>query len=268
MTAGSPVESVDRALEVLRTLAEAGAGGRTLGELSGTLGWHKTTLHRALGALRFRDFVTQDPTSGRYLLGPAAVALGESYYREENLPALLHPALVALCAATDELVHLGVLSGTQVVYLDKVEPERAVRVWSAVGRRNWAVTTALGRAMLAYRGTESAMLDGYVRAVGDSRPVDADRVRAEVEAAQHRGYAVENEENEPGIGCVAVPLVRAGVAFAALSVTVPVERLTGDRVARLHEQMVQIVPPLLPQGVSFPTAGGWGGHHDGRGRPV
>src|SRR5450759_3324071 len=172
----SPVESVDRALLALQALARAGAHGMGLAELAATLGLNKTTVHRALAALRFRGFVTQDPSSGSYLLGPSATQLAEDFFGDENLPVLLHPALMALCGAVGELVHLGVLSGTEVIYLDKVEPERSVRVWSAIGRRRAAVTTALGRALLAYRGTDRSSLLEYLRAAGDETVVDAAHV--------------------------------------------------------------------------------------------
>ncbi len=247
----SPVESIDRALLTLQTLARAGARGMSLAELAGALGVNKSTVHRVLAALRFRGFVTQDPASGAYALGPAATQLSDDYLGDENLPALVHDALVALCGVADELVHLGVLSGTHVVYLDKVEPERSVRVWSAVGRRSPAVTTALGRALLAFRGTDRSALAGYVRAAG--RPeVDVDGVWAVLERARARGYATEDQENEVGISCVAVPLLRSGSAVAAVSVTAPAERMTPARVQALHAQLRDVLPPLLPAGLHLP----------------
>jgi len=244
MTSSSPVEAVDRALLVLEALAAAGPQGMTLAELASRLDVHKTTAHRALAALRFREFVSQDPTTGSYVLGGAATGLAESYFGEDNLPALLHPALVALCAATDELVHLGVLSGAQVVYVDKVEPERAVRVWSAVGRRMPAVTTALGRALLAQRGASRDVVGRYVEAAGGG--ADAEAVWREVERARERGWAREVEENEPGIACVGAPLLRGGVAIAAVSVTAPVERMGEGRFEEIYSRMREVLPPLLP----------------------
>lgn len=254
MVETSPVESVDRALRMLTTLAGAGARGMTLAELATALDLNKTTVHRGLAALKHRDFVTQDPTSGAYLLGGAATDLARTYFGEDNLPGLLHPALVALCAATDELVHLGTLNGVQVVYLDKVEPERPVRVWSAVGRRRPAVTTALGRALLAHRATEAEPLDeaalaGYVPAGVE---VDPGRLRAMLESARVTGYATEEQENEPGISCVAVPLMRAGAAVAAVSITAPSERMTPDRITELHTAIRRTLPPLLPPGLTLP----------------
>src|SRR5690606_3681592 len=102
--------------------------------------------------------------SGTYRLGPAVLALGTAYLAEDNLPALLRPALETLRDEVDELVHLGVLAGTEVVYLDKVEPRRPLRVWSAVGRRVPAATTALGRALLAAAPSPDADLARYAAA--------------------------------------------------------------------------------------------------------
>ena len=248
----SPVESVDRGLLTLQALARAGARGMPLADLAGTLGLNKSTVHRALAALRFRGFVTQDPASGAYVLGSAATQLSDDFFGDENLPVLLHAGLVALCGVADELVHLGVLDGTHVVYLDKVEPERSVRVWSAVGRRRPAVTTALGRALLAFRGADRTMLAGYVRAAGDGAGVDVDHVWQVLERARATGYATEDEENEVGISCVAVPLLRSGSAVAAVSITAPAERMTADRVATLHAQVLEVLPPLLPAGLHLP----------------
>ncbi len=248
----SPVESIDRALLVLQTLARSGARGMALADLAAALGLNKTTVHRSLAALRFRGFVTQDPVSGTYLLGPAATALAEDFLSEENLPVLLHPALLALSSAVGELVHLGILNGSQVLYLDKVEPDRSVRVWSAVGRRMPAATTALGRAILAYRHADRSVLTEYLRAAGGDT-TDADRVWAVVERARSTGYATEEEENEDGISCIAVPLLRSGSAMAAVSVTAPVERMTADRILWLHQGMRRVLPPLLPAGLSLPA---------------
>lgn len=245
----APVESVDRALRTLDLVASAGPGGAALADLAAALGLHKTTVHRSLAALRHRGFVDQDPVTGRYQLGGAAVALADRFFAEDDLPARLRPALLEVCAFTDELVHLGVLSGTQVVYLDKVEPERAVRVWSAVGRRNWAATTALGRAMLAFRDLPRSTADDYAVAA-DLAP---ELLRAELDAARERGWAQETQENEPGIACVAVPLLRGpGRPVAALSVTAPAERMPATRMAEVHAHLTDVLPALLPTGLSLP----------------
>lgn len=252
-SSSSPVHSIDRAVLVLQALASAGAGGRRLGALASDLGVSPPTVHRCLAALRHRDFVTQDTTTGNYVLGTAAMRLADAFLSDENLPVLLHPALVALSRATDELVHLGVLSGTHVVYLDKVEPERPVRVWSAIGRRIPAARTALGRALLAFRNTDQSALAEYTGAASEGSTADLDRIWEALELARQRGFATEHEETEQGISCVATPLMRSGAAIAAVSITAPVERMTSTRIRWLHAQMEHVLPSLLPEGLRLPS---------------
>ncbi|MFE5336621.1 IclR family transcriptional regulator [Isoptericola sp. NPDC056573] len=238
----SPLGSVDKALLTLDALARAGAGGVALADLAAEVGANKSTLHRTLAALRHRGYADQRP-DGAYTLGAAVLSLGAAYLAEDNLPGLLRPALEALRDEVDELVHLGTLAGQEVVYLDKVEPQRPLRVWSAVGRRIPVATTALGRALLAAAPAGDAAPD----------PTPDATLRAALAAARDRGYATETEENEPGIACVAVALLRAGRPVAAVSITAPVERMTGaardERVAALRE----LLPRVLPTGLTVPA---------------
>jgi len=232
----SPLPAVDKALRALEVLSDAGPAGLPLGALAASLGLNKSSVHRTLAALAHRGYVDR-AADGGYRLGSAALALGATWAPAEHLPALVHPALVALCEASEELVHLGVLVGGDVLYLDKVEPERPVRVWSAVGRRRPAARTALGRALLALGGGP----------VPDATPADD----AAIARAREVGYAVEREENEPGIACVGVALLRAGAPVGAVSVTVPAERMSPDRPAELARLAHAVVPPLLPPGLAL-----------------
>ena len=242
----SPLGSVDKALLALDTLAGFGAAGAPLATLAQAVGVSKPTLHRTLAALRHRGYAEQT-SDGAYRLGPSALALGSSYLAEENLPALLHPALTALSEAVDELVHLGVLAGREVVYLDKVEPQRAVRVWSAVGRRRAAATTALGRALLSVQDLDDGALERFA---GGNTP--AEHLRDVLADARRTGVAGETEENERGIACIAVPLLRAGRGVAAVSITAPVERLRGAARAERVDALRDLLPPLLPAGLAVP----------------
>ena len=131
-----------------------------------------------------------------------------------------------------------------------------------------AVTTALGRAILAYRGTTRAGLDPYLAAVpggafaggtdGTDRDgasgggVDAERVWQAILRTRRDGYATEQQENEPGISCVAVPLLRNGTAVAAVSATGPAERLAPERLQELGKDLLAVLPTQLPQGLSLP----------------
>lgn len=243
----APVEAIDRALALLSGLSEAGPEGTTLVALCRDLGLNKSTAYRALSTMRARGFVSQDP-DGSYRLGPVAVGLGAQYFGPASLSQLIHPALLVLARDLDELVHLGVLNGDRVVYVDKVEPDKSIRVWSQVGRSVPVATTSLGRAILAYKHLPDEQLDAFVEDGGDPA-----RLRQAVAGARQRGYATEIEENEPGIACLGVPILADGSAVAALSVTMLANTLDDHRMAEVAERVAELVPPRLPDGLELPT---------------
>ncbi len=251
-TTPSPIEAIDRALLLLDELSTAGAQGRSLADLAHILRINKSTAYRALVTLRTRGYAQQDAHTGNYLLGPAAIALGTRYLEGDSLALLLHPALVALSREVDELVHLGVLASDQVLYIDKVEPEHAIRVWSQIGRTVPVASTSLGRALLAYRGTEREQLSAYMSALPPDRRLDEEQVWRRIEAARQLGYATEYMENEPGIACIGVPILRGSTAVAAVSITAPAERMTDPRVRELAGMVAHVVPPMLPLGLRLP----------------
>ncbi|MFV0428097.1 MAG: IclR family transcriptional regulator [Arachnia sp.] len=245
------VEAVDRALQLLVALADAGPDGASLADLAGSVGVNKSTAYRALSTLRLRGFAAQDDQDSRYRLGPTAYELSDRAYSPRNLTQALHPALVALSRASDELVHLGVLTGQHIRYLDKVEPERAIRVWSAIGQQVPVASTAMGRALLAARNVPDQQLGGYVKNLPADRRVSSERLRETVAHARGHGYAVETGENEPGVACIGTAIMRGDHAIAALSITAPAERMTSHRQAELARLIVAEVAPMLPEGTSL-----------------
>lgn len=248
------VEAVDRALLLLVALADAGPAGAPLADLAESVEVNKSTAYRALSTLRLRGFASQDDASGYYRLGPAAYELGDRAYAPHNLAQALHPALVALSRAADELVHLGVLAGDHVLYLDKVEPERAIRVWSAVGQQVPVASTSMGRALLAARNVPDQLLGGYLKNLPADHQVSAQHLRETVNRARRRGYAVELGENEPEVACIGTAIMRGTAAVAAVSITALATRMTEQRQRDLARLIAREVPPLLPQGLSLMPA--------------
>lgn len=243
-TGASPVGSVDKALHVIELLAEAGSDGATLAALAAASGYTKTSVHRALQALRHRGFAEQAGDQ-RYRLGSRPSALVERFQRGQNLPTLFRTALLRICERTEELVHLGVLDGRSVLYLDKVEPDRAMRVWSRIGRHAPVATTALGRAIMAAEGVQDDGLDAYL---GDAPHEELPRFRAAVGDARRLGWAIEREENETGICCVGVALVRPQGPPVAVSITGPTSRIDEARQARFGELLVEELERSAPEG--------------------
>lgn len=248
------VEAVDRALQLLVALADAGPGGASLAALAAGAGVNKSTAYRALSTLRLRGFAAQDDATSAYRLGPAAFELGDRAYAPHNLAQAMRPALIALSRAADELVHLGVMAGDHVLYLDKVEPERAIRVWSVVGQRVPVASTSMGRAILAASGVPDQLLLGYLNSLPADRQVTPERLLESVAAARRFGYAVEHGENEPDVACIGTAILRGSAAVAAVSITALAVRMTPQRHRELSRLIVSEVGPLLPQGLSLMPA--------------
>ena len=239
-----PVGSVDKALALIELLAEAGPEGMALRDVVEASGLNKASAHRTLQALQHRGFAEQDAKQ-RYRLGSRPALLVEQFYREENLPTLFRPTLLAICQEVQELVHLGILEGSNVLYLDKVEPDRTIRVWSRVGRQVSVLTTALGRAMVAADGTPDPLLSVYT---ANASAEIANRFTRAIADARVRGFATEREENEPGICCVGVALRRPAGRPVAVSITGPSNRIGAERLDELGHRLRDVLHVSAPPG--------------------
>lgn len=245
----SPVGSVDKALTLLELLAAAGPEGSTLRDIAAQSGLNKASVHRLLRALIHRGFAEQSADDQHYRLGSSALGLAQAFGAGENLPALFAPALASLSESTQELVHLGQMDGARVLYLDKVEPERTLRVWSRIGSRAPAARTAMGRAMLAADGVRGPALAAYAQATESAdggSVISAEHLAEVVSATATRGWSTEIEENEQGIACVGVALVRPGGRSLAVSVTGPIERMDERRRGEVGELLREQLDRLAP----------------------
>ncbi|RLP10026.1 IclR family transcriptional regulator [Propionibacterium australiense] len=241
---------MDRALAVLMALGEAGPSGTTLTKLAESSGVNKSTAYRALSTLRGRGFATQDLASGNYALGPAAFLLAEKAMGPDNLARALHPILVAISHEVDELVHLGVPMDGGMLYIDKVEQEHTIRVWSAVGQLIPMATSSLGRAVLAAQNTIDEHLSAYIGQLPE-KDAGLDRLTEAVHAARELGYATEWGERQPGVACVGLALLRSKTVVGAISITTLAENMTPERAHELARTARAIAAPLLPEGLSL-----------------
>ena len=249
--AASPVGSVDKALVLLGILAEAGPEGMSLRDIAEESGLNKASVHRLLRALMHRGFAEQSASDQHYRLGAAALDLGPAFGAGENLQTLFGPALASISQHTHELVHLGQMDGVRVLYLDKVEPERTLRVWSRIGSRAPAARTAMGRAMLAADGVRGTALAAYAEATeadGSGTAVSAAHLADVVEQTAARGWSAEIEENEAGIACVGAALIREGGRSLAVSVTGPIERMGPQRREEVGQLLREELARLAPRG--------------------
>jgi DNA-binding IclR family transcriptional regulator len=224
---------LDRALAMLDALAADGPD-LSLADIAEKLELHKSTAHRLIMVLERHNLIERNSVTGRYRLGLKLFELGTRAVARLDLRERARPVLERLVLETSETVHLCILDDAEVVYLDKVEPERSVRMASSVGRRNPAYCTAVGKAILAY--LPEAQVEAIVRKYG-LKAVTANTItsfldlKAELAKIREQGYSVDNEEIEEGVRCLG-SVVRdfSGGPVAAISVSAPAFRLTEQKV--------------------------------------
>ena len=236
-----------RALTVLEELAAAGPQGLPIREISSKTALDKAVVHRILATLKAKGFAEQNPISGDYFLGTSSLALADVYLKQDNLRGILHDAAVEVSAQSNELCHVGVPEGKGVRYIEKIEPDHSIRVVSHIGIVNPQATTSLGRAILAAQCSTREELDS---ALGQE---SGDRVWEAVHRAHTQGFALEIEENEPGISCVGVAVMRNKLPIAAMSLTVPANRMPEKRQVELGNLLRSTLAEKLPPNLSIPA---------------
>ena len=196
------------------------------------------TLHRQLSNLVEEGLLTlnRDHT---YALGLRLLRFASRAWSGNQFRQIAEPHLRKLHEATGETVHLGVLNGHEVVYLDKVEGRQAVRMYSQIGNASPVYCTGVGKAALAALAPERlAELVGRIsfRRFTDTTITDAGALVEEVARIRQAGIAFDREEHEAGIRCVAAPVHSADRSFAAgVSVTAPAYRVSESDVERWIE---------------------------------
>lgn len=219
------VKSSERTLHVLEHMAAAGQP-QTLGELSQALSIPKSSLHAILHTMLGRDWLQTDPSGLRYGLGVRSLLVGSSYVESDDVVSRTSGTLDGLADEIGETVHLGRLDGADIVYLAKRESRHPLRLFSAVGRRLPAHATALGKCVLAWQDEPLATLPPVLSRLTPHTIVDHDELLRDLETVRARGYAIDDEENTPGIRCIAVPIRRRGGVSDAISCSVPLVRLS------------------------------------------
>jgi DNA-binding IclR family transcriptional regulator len=235
------VQVIDRALAILDTLSVHGPD-LGLAELSEKLKLHKSTVHRLIMVLERHNLIERNSVNGRYRLGLKLFELGTRAVSQLDLRERARPYLERLVLETSETVHLGILDDAEVVYLEKVEPARSVRMATSVGRRNPAYCTAMGKAILTYLAedqVEAIIRKSGLKAVTPNTITSLLELKRELSAVRKRGYAVDNEEIEEGVRCIGC-VVRnfSGEPVAAISISGPSFRLTESKVPVLATAVV------------------------------
>ncbi len=214
-----------RVLAVLKELARY-PEGVGLEELTRVIGSPKPTVHRALGSLRRAGLADQD-VRGHYVLGDEFLRMAFAHHEARPDHVRVRPVLESLAIRFGETAHYAVLDGREVVYREKVDPPAgAVRLTSTIGGRNPAHATGVGKLLLAHRLRTREQVAAWVGAAGLERRTPrtrctVDELHRDLEEVRERGYAVDDQENETGVNCVALPVYASSPAApsGALSIS-------------------------------------------------
>ena len=207
----SHVQSVARALTLIELLAQENRD-LSLTELSKKAGWPKSTVHGLIATLRDYHMIEQSEVTGYYRLGIRLFELGNIVMRSWDIGTIAKPYLQKLNNNLGEMVQLAMEDKGEVLYLEKIDSNRMMRIVSEIGIRLPMHCSGLGKALLAYREEseiKKILTQKGMRAMTSHTIVTIPAFLKEAERIRERGYAMDDQEIMDGLRCVAVPVFDA-----------------------------------------------------------
>lgn len=215
------VSALIKANEILELLLQRGEASFT--EIHTTLGHPKSSTYKTISTLESLGFIREVGDSAKYTLGLRLIELGSKAAGQIDLTTEARPLVKNLSTATERTVHLGILDGSEVIYLLKENVHGSISIDTWAGKRVGVHSTAMGKVLLAWKNERdiNAILKkvDLVKLTPNTR-VNPDDVKASLEEVRKRGWATDDEENWKMVRCVAAPVRdNAGRVCAALSVS-------------------------------------------------
>lgn len=219
---GNSDGTVGKALEILDLVASFGRPVR-FSDVLEKARFPKATVYRFIQTLTSQGMLSYDPERQTYAAGIRLVRLAHSAWQQSSLAPVARAHIESLAADVGETVHLAQMDHAQVLYIDKIEPGRPIEMFSQAGKVGPAYCTGVGKAMMAHLDAEAlndVLQQQSFHVFTESTLPDEESLRAELSDICANGYAFDREEHEPGIICVAMPiLTQRGRVLGALSVT-------------------------------------------------
>ncbi len=231
------IQSLARGLRILEILA-ASSKGVSVTELAEALELDKGSASRLVATLANYSYAEKDPISRRYLLGPQVVCLSRSLLARLPLREVARPFLRELMEKTGECAHVGIPAQGKVLYIDQVESAASLRVNAEVGSLAPLHCTALGKAMLAF---SRMPLPAQLQRFTEHTLVTNDSLRRSLEKVKEQGFAVDDEEFDLGVRCVAAPIFdyREKV-IGSIGISGPITRVTPQKLFGYAELVLYI----------------------------
>jgi DNA-binding IclR family transcriptional regulator len=244
------IQSLARGLKILDILGQAQAGA-SITELAEALGVDKASASRLVATLVNYGYAEKDPQTRRFHLGPQVVPLSRSVLARLSMREAAKPFLRELMQRTGECAHLAVPAQGKVLYIDQVESPATLRVNAQVGTMNPMHCTALGKVLLAFGDME---LPATLESFTPHTLTDPDRLRKNLEQVCAQGYAVDDEEFDLGVRCIAVPVFDfRGRPSGSIGISGPTTRVTPERLPEMAAVVIEI-GKALSERMSFTRA--------------
>lgn len=202
------VQTIDRTLDIIELLAtvKEGLGVTAIGQ---SIGLHKSTVYRLLTALSERGYIEKEPKNSTYKIGLKFIEISGLFLKKLELKTEALPFMRKLAEIIGQPVHLAILEGTDVIYIEKVELVNSIRMYSQIGRRVPVHCSAIGKILLAGLSNERLLevLENITfKKFTPNTILSREDLKEAVQRVSVQGWAVDNEEHEPNIRCVAAPI--------------------------------------------------------------
>lgn len=211
-------------------------------ELGSIVGLHKSTVHRLLHTLLLRGYVEKNLVTDKYRLGLKLVSLGQARLESTEIRAEARPFLNELMELTQEAVHLCLWENGKVIYIDKVECRNAVLMYSRIGRVASIHCTGVGKVIAAFLPEEQVIKlanENGLHYRTEKTITDINELLKHYKLIQSKGYAIDDEEHDLGLRCIAAPVRdHSGNVIASISVAGPTTRVTMERV---NDELAKII---------------------------
>lgn len=241
------IQSVERALRILDLFDEYHKELK-ITEISSRMDLHKSTVHSLLKTLQEYHYIEQNPDNGKYRLGMKLLERSSRLVQSLDIRQAANPFLQKLSKTTGQTAHLVILDGKEGVYIDKVEGDKAVIRYSRIGRRIPLHCSAVGKALIAFKSPEQirSILKGYEYQKHTEKTIRTEEAfLQELERVRKRGYATDDQENEPGVFCIAAAVRdHSGEVIAAISVSMLKARVTDEDKEEYVKLLLQTVGEL------------------------
>ncbi|KUO48807.1 MAG: hypothetical protein APF76_18170 [Desulfitibacter sp. BRH_c19] len=244
------VQSIDRGMDILEafTYEKPELG---LMEICHIVGLTKGTVYRIVYTLAERGYISKDPISSKYRLGPKAFEIGSVAMSQMEIRRTANPFLVKLSNITGETVHLVIHDRGEVLYLDKVDSPQSIRMNSFTGQRLPMHATGVGKVLLAYMSEEEVKSICNIKSLlrmTSNTIVSYEKLVQDLAVIKQNGYAFDNEESQEGLRCIAAPIRDYSErVIAAISVSIPIMRFGDERVPSLLKNVLEIAAEISYQ---------------------